>query len=375
MEKVKTRRKSSPYAKKTIRLLGIALGLIAASLLAYALARGNPEWVTRRFIPWGQKVSAFLGTVFSIFPFSFAEAALCLGILAVLVTLARLPFCVRRKGAKTLGRYVTVLLLIAAALFSLFTGAYGLGYYGLPLETRLGLPAGRYTTDELYETTAEYLELANTLALLVERDEDGVFSAGDRRALYRRAALIYENDSSFIPLPEAPVSAPKGVTLWIALSYMGIAGIYSPFTGECNVNGDTSEASLPYTACHELAHRAGYYAEDEANFVSLVLCRESDDLAFRYSAAYAAFVYGYNALYRADPFRAYDLIADAVPELVADLAAAVKRSQKYEGVVAEVSEKINDSYLKSVGQESGVESYGQVVDLLIAERLNRAGSP
>ena len=40
---------------------------------------------------------------------------------------------------------------------------------------------------------------------------------------------------------------------------------------------------------------------------------------------------------------------------------------KYKGKIDEISNKVNDTYLKSNGQEDGVASYGRVVDLLLAE--------
>ena len=38
---------------------------------------------------------------------------------------------------------------------------------------------------------------------------------------------------------------------------------------------------------------------------------------------------------------------------------------KYDGAVAEVSNKVNDTYLKANGQEDGVESYDRMVDLIV----------
>ncbi|PYQ39239.1 MAG: DUF3810 domain-containing protein, partial [Acidobacteria bacterium] len=37
-----------------------------------------------------------------------------------------------------------------------------------------------------------------------------------------------------------------------------------------------------------------------------------------------------------------------------------------------VQERVNDTYLKTQGQAQGVQSYGQIVDLLLAERRTAA---
>ena len=51
------------------------------------------------------------------------------------------------------------------------------------------------------------------------------------------------------------------------LSYLGISGIFIPFTCEANVNATLPDWEIPFTACHELAHQRGFAREDEANYV------------------------------------------------------------------------------------------------------------
>jgi hypothetical protein len=41
--------------------------------------------------------------------------------------------------------------------------------------------------------------------------------------------------------------------------------------------------------------------------------------------------------------------------------------------VRQVSEQVNDTYLKSQGQPQGTQSYGRMVDLLLAARRKAAG--
>ena len=40
--------------------------------------------------------------------------------------------------------------------------------------------------------------------------------------------------------------------------------------------------------------------------------------------------------------------------------------KRYETPVSEVSDRVNDAYLKANGQENGLRSYGRMVDLLLA---------
>ena len=50
----------------------------------------------------------------------------------------------------------------------------------------------------------------------------------------------------------------------------------------------------------------------------------------------------------------------------ADLAANNVFWEKYEGTLAEITDKVNDTYLKVNGQVDGVQSYNRMVDLIVA---------
>ena len=59
----------------------------------------------------------------------------------------------------------------------------------------------------------------------------------------------------------------------------------------------------------------------------------------------------------------YSLLCDGVRR---DFAANSEYWKQFEGKVAEVSQKINDAYLKANDQTDGTKSYGRMVDLLLA---------
>ena len=59
---------------------------------------------------------------------------------------------------------------------------------------------------------------------------------------------------------------PKPLLASRSLDYLGVSGIYFPFTGEANFNGGTPPVSLPRVMGHEMSHQRGYAREDEANF-------------------------------------------------------------------------------------------------------------
>jgi hypothetical protein len=56
-----------------------------------------------------------------------------------------------------------------------------------------------------------------------------------------------------------------------------------------------------------------------------------------------------------------------------DLEAIGVFWRRHEGTVSEISEKVNDAFLKANQQQDGVKSYGRMADLLIAYLLREAG--
>ena len=142
--------------------------------------------------------------------------------------------------------------------------------------------------------------------------------------------------------------------------------MFSPFTIEANYNRDIPDYEIPYTICHELAHLKGWIREDEAGFIAYLACRESQEPALQYSGTLNALSYAMNALYGAGRRESYIRI---------DSAGTAKKNRvsnrywkQFETKVAEVSTSLNDHYLKANAQSDGVQSYGRMVDLLLAER-------
>ena len=154
------------------------------------------------------------------------------------------------------------------------------------------------------------------------------------------------------------------------MSYQKLQGEYSPFTIEANYNGDMPDTDKPSTVCHELSHLKGFMREDEANFIAYLACRASDSAAFRYSGALLAYIYSGNALYKENPERMIAIRDRLCGQARADLAEHNCYWRSFDGAVADISDKMNDTYLRANAQTDGVKSYGRMVDLLLAERRN-----
>ena len=157
------------------------------------------------------------------------------------------------------------------------------------------------------------------------------------------------------------------------MSRMDFTGFYCAYTGESNVNVDSPACMLPSTIAHELAHQRGIASEQECNFLAVLAATTSGDAAYVYSGWLKAFIHVGNALYGLSP-DLYWMIRDQLPEGVqADLAYNNDYWEQFDNtVVQKASTTVYDGLLKSYGDERGIQSYGTVVDMLVAYYKNFA---
>ena len=131
---------------------------------------------------------------------------------------------------------------------------------------------------------------------------------------------------------------------------------------------------LPYPACllactvaHELAHQRGITSEQEANFLAILAATTCGDEVYAYAGWLSGFIYLGNAIYKISP-DLYRTLWSLLPETVqADLRFQSDYWDQFRDTVAQtVSTKVYDGVLKAYGDERGIQSYGTVVDMLVA---------
>lgn len=316
--------------------------------------------------------SSVFGFFSTLVPRSVSELMLFLLPLLFLVWLGRSVFRIIRKrtGRKQLvfRLFSSVICVISCTVFA-FTAFCGLNYSRETFAQTSGLAVVPSSAQELQELCFQLTIEANRLRADLPESREGVLvssfasadeAAGFAKDAYGNLAERYPTLSGYTPRPK-PVYFSKG------LSHLNITGIYMPFFFEANVNVDVCAYSIPATMMHELSHFKGYMREDEANFIAYLACRESGNDEFAYSGTMLALQNSLNALYKADTeyyAQVAVLISDAVQR---DRAANRSYWQQYEGAAAKVSSRVNDVYLKTNHQPQGVQSYGQMVDLLLAD--------
>ena len=309
------------------------------------------------------KIVEFFGRISGAFPFSIVEIGLYIGILTIFIT-GIFAVVQRKRGRISIFQWFSRVFLSAAILLFLYVSNCGIQYHKSSFSEQSKILVESYSVEELEDTCVWLTEQVNQLTTKVSRTEKGTLELENtwREQVVdcmKRLAKTYPCMSGYYP-------RPKPVIISEILSYQGITGIYSPFTIEANYNQDMPEYELPFTACHELSHLRGFMQEEEANFIAFLACRESEYSEVQYSGTLSAWVYAMNALYDAD-WEAWKILRDKLdPSIEVDLDANSQFWSQYEGEILEVANQINDTYLKVNRQEDGIQSYGKMVDLLVA---------
>jgi hypothetical protein len=255
-----------------------------------------------------------------------------------------------------------------SALYVLFMILWGFNYNRLSFDKIAGLELEKSSKEQLYNLCESLIERANDLRGQVKENSQGVMTIeGGHKDVFKRAAEGFYKAAETYPALGGRYGSPKAVLLSEPMSYTGITGIYMPYTGEPNVNVNIRDFMLPCTTTHEMAHQRGFAREDEANYIAYLTCTAHPDADFKYSGVMLALINSMNALAKSD-YDAFKTLAGRYSEGVKrDLIDNREFWTKYEGKIEKVANNVNNTYLKSNGQEDGVESYGRMVDLLLAE--------
>lgn len=345
-----------------MRLIGrliLAAILFVLTGLLMAVGAASPDFLFSFYESFSKTALASIASVTSGIPFCVWEAAALILVLTLLYTLVQ---ALRR--ARILSWLAGVLVTAGVLVFA-FTALWGLNHYEKSVGERLSLSVRQYSVSELRAATEFYAAQADMLSAAVSRDASGIVKMESFETLAEKA------DDGYRKLSDEPLFAGecpkvKKLTAWPLYSRMGTTGIFVCFTAEPSVNPDTAAVWLPVTMCHEIAHSKLIAAEDAANFISYLTCMSNDDPQFQYSGAVAAYVYCHNALAKEDSAAASEVWNALDARVRADIEDANSHYQQYEGKIQDAAQKANDAYLKVFSEKSGVKSYGEVADYLIA---------
>ena len=360
--------------KRIIKLKRLFLLLLfpaAVALLAFAKQnRDFTEYVFARgiFKIYSQAFSAVTG----LFPFSLAEFGICLGIFLIpALIIFEIVMMIKKRGSRLyiLFRDILTLAGIASLVYFMLVMGCSVNYHRYTFAEIAGLDVHDSSVDELKALCDELAGQATALRAELKEDADGCFIystsmtelASKCRDAYKELAKEYPITGGFYPRTKLVIHSTF-------MSMTEITGVYVPFTMEANVNVDVPKYTIAHTMCHELAHLRGFIREDEANYIAYLACMASGDKELMYSALAEALVYTGNALAGKDIDAYSEMRWGLDPGINRDFAANSEYWKQYDNTpVSNTTDAINDSYLKANDQEDGVQSYGRMVDLLLAE--------
>lgn len=376
--------KNIKFEKKVqYRLIGaFALLFISVILMLVSLkVNGFAQWYATHIYPL---LVSVIGRISGFFSFSLCEIFIYILLIWLIYTLVQ---AIRKKSSLSkknkedvslpylnmetedskksyLISWVSGVLLGAGFLIFLYVICCGINYRRTSFSEESGIIPIEYSAEELKEICVQLTEELNELSDQVLRNEEGIMvlsvDEGEQAiSAMRSLGEEYESLSGYYP-------RPKKLIVSELLSYQGLSGIYLPFTVEANYNGDMIPYNMPFTACHELSHLRGFMQEDEANFIAFLACIHDENIDFQYSGYMLGWTYCMNALYRMDDESWQEVRGLLDKTIEKDLLANNEFWDHYEGVVSEVSNQMNDLYLKANGESEGVQSYSRIVELIVA---------
>ena len=305
-------------------------------------------------------------------------------------------FCLWQVGALVLGILLiaSIVLMIvmkwnpfqwlgwvlagAATIYFLNTLVFGLNYYAGPLAEDIRLDVRRYSVEELTDATIYYRDKANFLATKVRRGPNGDVLFEDFDTLAEKAGAGFETLVYKFSYPVfAGSTLPVKELGWSDMyTSMGITGVTMGITGEAAVNPQIPPVSLPFTMCHEMAHRMSIATERDANFTAFLASMANEDVQYQYSAYFMAYRYCYNALMGFNPIEGSHVAEGVNEELKHDMDAYDRLfSTRKNKTATKIADTANDTYLRTSGDSTGVRSYGEVTDLLVSWHYQRVILP
>ena len=267
-------------------------------------------------------------------------------------------------------------------VYMIHTAVFGLNYYAGPLPDDIRMEIATYNADELEEAAIYYRDHANALADQVNRDEDGNVKFSDFKTLANQAGdgfrvLTYQYSYSVFAGSTLPVKELGWADMYTS---MGITGLTMGITGEAAVNPQIPDVCLPFTMCHEMAHRMCIAQERDANFAGFLAASVNPSIEFQYSAYFMAYRYCYNALASANSTNA----AAAAARVASGAHSLLKRDLNYYNTffsdnrnetATKVAATANNTYITASGDPAGTVSYDRVVDLLVNWHIEQVVLP
>lgn len=340
--------------------------LLAASSLAVSIvARRSTAFAERISSGVGHKIRELLAALTSALPISVGEFLITISpliVIAVIVTAARIT-----EGSRM--RFLSGFLAVLSLFYSGYVYTLGVGYHRESLENMLLLDESEVNAESLYSTAVvlngECISLLDEISFGISGSSISDISFDEMSS-----EAIKGYDRLIADYPELNIknfnSTAKAVRSSKVMTYLDLLGVYTYFTGEANVNVHYPDYTTPFTVAHEMAHQRGISREEEANFTAFLVCIRSDSAYVRYSGYMNMLEYVASALYKTDRELYKKLVSEYDERTKGEINALREfYLQNKNEALGQLSDKVNDTYLKAQGTD-GVVTYSYVVRLAVS---------
>ncbi len=335
-------------------IIPASLSIITLGLII--VFRHNPQLVensySNAFYP---VIAIILSHISGVLPFSLSDVFYLLLIIwfvyaLILVIIKKLKF----------KHFAINLLIVIAYIFSFFHILWGFNYNRVNIFNRTQL--SKIEADSL-------IAYKHTLEQLINEANNNYMSADfipSTEYIDKSIELSFKENAEFLSIPyPCGKRKVKSITLSLFFAKSGILGYFGPFFNEVHICSKLTKWDIPMVTAHEKAHQFGITGEGEANFYAWLVCSTSECKWNRYSASIYAVSMFWGKAKGHDYIR--EQINNLLPEVKKDI---IMRNNYWRSIrnkhLDNMSNFINDVYLKGNNVEKGVDDYGTMIDLIVA---------
>lgn len=298
-------------------------------------------------------------------PFSMGDVLYAAAGIRLLFYIWKIIKAIRKKAPKAFW-YARLYKLSCALLgiFIVFNVLWGLNYYRQGIAHQLQLQVEPYALPEVIRLTETLQAKLNSYAAVIDTVQRARESENEK--LFQKAILVYGEAQKNDPFLQYINSAVKPSLYSRIGHYIGFTGYYNPFSSEAQIKTSIPVFLKPFVVTHEIAHQLGYAKENEANFVAFLSCRQSRNPVFLYSLYYNLYRYALREVYSRDSIAARAFQTKLHPQVMRDNEVLKAYFISTENRIEPIITRFYDQYLKWNNQKEGMQSYNEVVALLIA---------
>jgi hypothetical protein len=241
---------------------------------------------------------------------------------------------------------------------------WGLNYSRLGIAHQLQLNVQPYNLQNVNTLTQRLQQQLNSYAQKVDTSKR--HNLDNNKTLFAEGVESYQSAQQKLPYLHYTVPSIKPSLYTHVGHFFGFTGYYNPFSGEAQLKTTIPVFIKPFVTTHEIAHQLGYAKENEANFVAFLANKQSGNVDFLYATYYELYRYALREVYNRDTALAWGFKEKLHPRVRRDNELLKQYIVRTQNKIEPFMSIFYDRYLKLNNQEKGVQTYNEVVALLIA---------